>query len=64
MELASAILRFLNDINLRRCMGEEARISVRSRYDVSRLIQDMKKFYLGLVPSSKSESWEAEKLKS
>jgi len=62
--LASAILRLLNDNNLRRCMGEKSRVSVRSKYDVSRLVQDMKKFYLGLVPSSKTESWEAEKLKS
>jgi len=62
--LASAILRLLNDNNFRRCMGEKARVSVRSKYDVSRLIQEMKKFYLGLVPSSKSESWEAGKLKS
>jgi len=54
--LASAVLCLLNDNNLRRCMGEKARVSVRSKYDASRLIQDMKKFYLGLVPSSKSES--------
>ena len=61
--LADAILRLLNDDDLRRSLGERAGASVYPKYDVSRLVQDMKDFYLSLIPSSKSESWEAGKLK-
>jgi len=61
--LAGAILRLLNDDDLRRSLGERAGASVYPKYDVSRLVQEMKDFYLSLIPSSKSESWEAGKLK-
>jgi len=54
--LADAILRLLNDDDLRRSLGERARASVYPKYDVSRLVQEMKDFYLSLIPSSKSES--------
>jgi len=49
--LADAILRLLNDGDLRRSLGERARVSVFPKYDVSRLVQDMKDFYLNIVPS-------------
>jgi len=60
---ADAILKLLNDDDLRRFLGEQAKASVYPKYDVSRLIQDMKDFYLNLVTTSKSKSLEAGKLK-
>jgi len=60
--LANAILRLVNDHDLRRRLGEEARDSVYPKYDVSRLILDMKQFYLNLIPSSMGEGCETGKL--
>jgi len=40
--LADAILRLLNDDDLRKSSGERAGVSVYPKYDVSRLLQDMK----------------------
>jgi len=48
--LADAILRLLNDGDLRRSLGERARVSVFPKYDVSRLIEDMKNLYVNLCP--------------
>ena len=52
--LANAILRLLNDYDLRRSLGERAGVSVYPKYDVSRLVQDMKNLYANLSPKVSS----------
>jgi len=49
--LTEAILRLLKNDALRRRLGEQAKASVYPKYDVSRLVEDMKNFYLKIVPS-------------
>lgn len=49
--MTEAILKLLIDANLRRRLGEMAKDAVYPKYDICRLIQNMKKFYLSLVPS-------------
>ena len=48
--LADAILRLLKDDDLRRSFGKNAGAAVYPKYDVSRLIQDMKNLYFNLCP--------------
>jgi glycosyltransferase involved in cell wall biosynthesis len=56
--MANAILRLLRDDALRRSLGERARLAVYPKYDVSRLIGDMKDLYSKLKPRSVAEgSW-------
>ncbi|MBI4522559.1 MAG: glycosyltransferase family 4 protein, partial [Deltaproteobacteria bacterium] len=50
LELSKAITRLLGNPRLRNCLGERARFSVYPKYDVSRLIQDMKEYYRSLLP--------------
>lgn len=47
--LAAAMLRLLKDKDLRKLLGDRARISVLSKYNKSRLLKDMEEFYLRLV---------------
>jgi len=49
--LTEAILRLLKNDALRRRLGEQAKASVYPKYDISRLVEDMKNFYLKIVPS-------------
>lgn len=56
--LADALLQLLENVDLRRRLGAQARASVYPRYDVSRLIQDMKKFYVDSLGQSDSGSVE------
>jgi len=49
--LSEAILQLLKDDDLRKRLGEQARASVFPKYDVSRLVQDMGKFYLNQINS-------------
>ncbi len=53
--LADAIQRLLKDAGLRERLGEQAKKSVHPKYNVSRLIHDMKDLYLTLVPSNGGE---------
>ena len=46
--LADAVIRLLKDDDLRRSLGECGRASVYPRYDLSRLVQDMKDLYMKL----------------
>lgn len=46
--LAEAVVHLLQDDDLRRCLGARARTSVYPKYDMSRLIEDMKHLYLRL----------------
>ncbi len=52
--LAQAIVRLLGDASLRNSLGDKAKSSVFPKYDVSRLIQDMRKYYRGLAPLPES----------
>jgi len=49
--LTEAILQLLKNDTLCRRLGEKAKASVYKKYDVSRLVEDMKNFYLKIVPS-------------
>lgn len=46
--LADAIRGLLQDTDLRKCLGQKARTAVYPKYGVSRLVQDMKGFYLSI----------------
>lgn len=53
--MADAILRLINDVNLRNCLGQQAKYDVYPRYDVSRLTRDMHSYYLGLAGVSDAD---------
>lgn len=54
--LADSILGLLNDDGLRRVLGERARAAVYPKYDVSRLVADMKDLYFKVSASTGAPS--------